>query len=127
MNTIRALILYALFMAVVGMAATLYLPESGSFGFNTRAATALASGFGAALLASLWAALLARGIGWAHTAALLTGLAAAGVFGWRAWLSWSAVQGGASEKTYAATCITMMTGASLLLAGFLALKRRGPA
>lgn len=115
----RLLVIYSVFLLLVAVAAVIYLPEAGTFGFNDKAKTALISGGTAAAISLLWAYLLSRGQLWAGWAALVTTGLLAGVFIWRSIVSWQAVQGGEGHKSYAATLISLMAAASLAL--FIAL------
>jgi hypothetical protein len=96
---------YGGFLIAIGVIGYLSNPE--------KAATALASGGTFGALSIAWGVLLRRGKGWARRGALATTGFLTAVFAWRATVSWLAVQGGQSEKLFAAVLITSMGVASL--------------
>jgi uncharacterized membrane protein (UPF0136 family) len=109
MNTTTAgyLILYGAFLIVMGLLGYLSNPE--------KAKTALMSGGTFGTLSILWGVLGARGVRWSLPAALAaTGLLAL-VFAWRASVGWLAVIDGKREKLFAASLITLMLVASVLM------------
>lgn len=109
------LIRYGAFLFFVALAAVFYDPKSGQFGFNAAAKTALISGGVCGGLSILWGCLLGTGARWPLWAARAsTGLFLA-AFAWRSTVSWTAYFGGAADKWYAATLITLMAVASLAL------------
>jgi len=89
-----------------------------------KAATALVSGGTFGALSIVWGVLLRRGRGWARSAALATAGFLTAVFAWRATMSWLAVQGGQSEKLFAAVLITAMGAASVATVYVLLARRR---
>jgi uncharacterized membrane protein (UPF0136 family) len=84
-----------------------------------KATTALISGglFGG--LSVLWGILLARGQSWSRWAAIATTSLLTAVFAWRASVSWAAFSEGQPEKWVAATIISVMGLASLLMMALL--------
>ena len=120
----RWLITYGLFLFAVAVAAVIYDPGSGRIGFNAAAKTALISGAVCGGLSLLWGFLLMAGANWPWWGALGSTSLFLAAFGWRSSVSWAAYAGGASEKWYAATLITLMAGASLALLIKLWLGRR---
>src|SRR5688572_13838306 len=109
MNTQTAgyLILYGGFLIVMGLAGYLSNPE--------KAKTALMSGGTFGALSILWGFLGARGVRWSLPAAIVTTGLLAVVFAWRASVGWLAVLDGQSEKLFAASLITLMLAASVLM------------
>lgn len=98
---------YGLFLIAIGVVGFLSNPE--------KAATALISGGTFGGLSLLWGILMARGKRWSRTAALVTTLLLTVPFGWRAVLGWKAVAAGQSEKVVAATLISLMLAASVVM------------
>ena len=98
---------YGAFLAAMGLVGYLSNPE--------KATTALISGglFGG--LSMLWGILLARGQSWSLWAAMATTGLLTVVFAWRASVSWVAFSEGQPEKWVAATIISVMGLASLLM------------
>ena len=78
------LLLYGLFLFEVAVAAVMYNPVNGQFGFNAAAKTALISGGFCGGLSLLWAFLFWRGARWALIAAMLTTALFLAAFTWRA-------------------------------------------
>ena len=109
MNTKTAgyLILYGAFLIVMGLLGYLSNPE--------KAKTALMSGGTFGALSIVWGVLGARGVRWSLPAAVLTTGLLALVLGWRASVGWLAVIDGKREKIFAASLITLMLAASLLM------------
>jgi hypothetical protein len=113
-GTARSLFAYGAFLFGIAVVAVMYDPASGQFGFNAAAQTALISGGICGGLSILWGFLLPNHR-WPIWAALgSTGLFLA-AFVWRSAVSWTAFAGGAAEKWYAGTLITMMALASVAL------------
>ena len=120
MNTKAAgyLILYGVFLIVMGLAGYLSNPE--------KARTALMSGGTFGALSILWGVLGARGVRWSLPVAIVTTGFLALVFAWRATVGWRAVMDGQSEKLVASVLITaMLAGSALML--LCLLKARKPA
>ena len=109
MNTKTAgyLILYGAFLIVMGLLGYLSNPE--------KAKTALMSGGAFGALSIVWGVLGARGLRWSLPAALATTGLLALVFAWRASVGWLAVIDGKREKIFAASLITLMLAASVLM------------
>jgi uncharacterized membrane protein (UPF0136 family) len=109
MNTKTAgyLILYGAFLIVMGLLGYLSNPE--------KAKTALMSGGTFGALSILWGVLGARGLRWSLPAALATTGLLVLVFAWRASVGWLAVLDGKREKLFAASLITLMLVASVLM------------
>lgn len=106
-KTINCLIFYGGFLILAGLAGYLLNPE--------KAKTALMSGGTFGALSILWGVLGARGVRWSLPAAIVTTGLLALVFAWRATVSWLAVLGGSSEKLMAASLITLMLAASMVM------------
>ena len=109
MNTKTAgyLILYGAFLIVMGLLGYLSNPE--------KAKTALMSGGTFGALSIVWGVLGARGVRWSLPAALATTGLLTLVFAWRASVGWLAVIDGKREKLFAASLITLMLAASVLM------------
>src|SRR6266496_5281575 len=109
MNTKTAgyLILYGAFLIVMGLLGYLSNPE--------KAKTALMSGGTFGALSLVWGVLGARGVRWTLPAAVVTTGLLALVLIWRASVGWLAVIHGKREKIFAASLITLMLAASLLM------------
>ena len=109
MNTKTAgyLIFYGAFLILCGLLGYLSNPE--------KAKTALMSGGTFGALSILWGVLGARGFRWSLPAALATTGLLALVFAWRASVGWLAVIDGKREKLFAASLITLMLVASVLM------------
>ena len=106
-KTVGYLILYGGFLILMGVLGYFSNPE--------KAKTALITGGVFGVLSILWGFLGARGFNWSRWAAVFTtGLLALACI-WRAFLSWSAVINGESNKTFAALVITAMLAASVVL------------
>ena len=102
---------YGAFLVVMGLAGYLSNPE--------KATTALISGGVFGGLSVLWGILLARGQSWSRWAALVTTALLTAVFTWRASVSWAAFSEGQPEKWVAATLISVMGLASLMMVTLL--------
>ena len=109
MNTKTAgyLILYGAFLIVMGLLGYLSNPE--------KAKTALMSGGTFGALSLVWGVLGARGVRWTLPAAVVTTGLLALVLVWRASVGWLAVIDGNREKLFAASLITLMLAASVLM------------
>ena len=109
MNTKTAgyLMLYGAFLIDMGLLGYLSNPE--------KAKTALMSGGTFGALSIVWGVLGARGARWSLPAALVTTGLLALVFAWRASVGWLAVIDGKREKLFAASLITLMLAASVLM------------
>src|SRR5438093_7792485 len=109
MNTKTAgyLILYGAFLIIMGLLGYLSNPE--------KAQTALLSGGTFGVLSIVWGVLGACGVRWTLPAAMVTTGLLALVLGWRASVGWLSVIDGKREKIFAASLITLMLGASLLM------------
>jgi uncharacterized membrane protein (UPF0136 family) len=109
MNTKTAgyLMLYGAFLIVMGLLGYLSNPE--------KAKTALMSGGTFGALSIVWGVLGARGVRWSLPVALATTGLLALVLGWRASVGWLAVIDGKREKLFAASLITLMLAASVLM------------
>jgi uncharacterized membrane protein (UPF0136 family) len=122
MNTKTAgyLILYGAFLIVMGLLGYLSNPE--------KAKTALMSGGTFGALSIVWGVLGARGVRWSLPAALATSGLLALVLSWRASVGWLAVIDGKREKLFAASLVTLMLVASvLMLLGLLKARKTGDA
>lgn len=106
---------YGIFLVTVGIVAVLYDPKTGQLGFNAAAKTALISGAICGGLSLVWGGLLARGISWARWGAVASTTLFLAAFTWRSIASWTAFAGGQPEKWFAASLITGMWTASVLL------------
>jgi len=120
------LVVYGLLLFEVAVAAVIYNPVNGQVRFNPAAKTALISGALCGGLSLLWALLLWRGARWPFIGAMLTTTLFLAAFVWRASAAWAAFAGGASEKGYAASLITLMSLASLALIVLLLRERVMP-
>jgi uncharacterized membrane protein (UPF0136 family) len=98
---------YGVWLFLVGVIGFLSNPE--------KAKTALMSGGLFGSLSVAWGALMRKGVSWALPAALATTGFMVLVFTWRAWVSWSAVLQGNSEKLVAACLITGLWAASVIV------------
>ena len=109
MNTKTAgyLILYGAFLIIMGLLGYLSNPE--------KAQTALMSGGTFGALSIVWGVLGARGVRWTLQAAMVTTGLLALVLVWRASVGWLAVIDGKREKIFAASLITLMLAASVLM------------
>src|SRR5947208_4707093 len=109
MNTKTAgyLILYGAFLIVMGLLGYLSNPE--------KAKTALMSGGTFGALSIVWGVLGARGVRWTLPAAAVTTGLLALVLVWRASVGWLAVIDGKRENIFAASLITLMLAASVLM------------
>src|SRR5688572_20898745 len=109
MNTKTAgyLILYGAFLIVMGLLGYLSNPE--------KAKTALMSGGTFGVLSIVWGVLGARGARWSLPVAVVTTGLLALALAWRASVGWLAVLDGQSEKLFAASLITLMLAASVLM------------
>jgi uncharacterized membrane protein (UPF0136 family) len=109
MNTRTAgyLIFYGGFLILCGLLGYLSNPE--------KAKTALMSGGTFGALSIVWGVLGARGFRWSLPAALATTGLLTLVFAWRASVGWLAVLNGKREKLFAASLITLMLAASVLM------------
>ena len=109
MNTTKAgyLIFYGAFLILCGLLGYLSNPE--------KAKTALMSGGTFGALSIVWGVLGARGVRWSLPAALATTGLLALVLAWRASVGWLAVIDGNREKLFAASLITLMLAASVLM------------
>ena len=109
MNTKTAgyLILYGAFLIIMGLLGYLSNPE--------KAKTALMSGGTFGTLSIVWGVLGARGVRWTLPAAMVTTGLLALVLVWRASVGWLAVIDGNREKIFAASLITLMLAALVLM------------
>ena len=109
MNTKTAgyLILYGAFLIIMRLLGYLSNPE--------KAQTALLSGGTFGALSIVWGVLGARGVRWTLPAAMVTTGLLALVLVWRASVGWLAVIDGKREKLFAASLITLMLAASVLM------------
>jgi uncharacterized membrane protein (UPF0136 family) len=117
-KTAGYLILYGVFLIVIGLLGYLSNPE--------KARTALISGGSFGSLSILWGVLGARGMTWALLAARVTTSLLGAVFIWRATVSWMAVAGGQPEKRTAAILITIMLAGTVAMLIGLCRGRKGP-
>ncbi len=111
LNISRTLFYYGAWLFLIGVAGYLSNPE--------KAKTALMSGGFFGSLSILWGALTRKGMFWALNAAVATTGFITVVFTWRAWVSWSAVMNGQSEKLMAAVLISALWIASALVLPYL--------
>jgi hypothetical protein len=109
------LLRYGLFLLSVGIVAVMYDPKTGQLGFNPAAKTALVSGGICGGLSLAWGGLLGRGFSWARWGALVSSSLFLAAFTWRSIASWMAFAGGQTEKWFAASLITGMWFATVLL------------
>lgn len=109
------LIIYGVVVLVIAILAVMYRPAAGEIGFNPTAKSALIAGGICGGLAILWGILLGQGMNRARIAAIVTAVVFAAAFTWRGILAWHAFAGGQSEKWYAASMISAMWIASVLL------------
>src|SRR5437867_430720 len=109
MNTKTAgyLMLYGAFLIVMGLLGYLSNPE--------KAKTALMSGGTFGALSIIWGVLGARGVRWSLPAAIVTTGLLTLVLVWRASVGWLAVIDAKREKIFAASLITVMLAASVLM------------
>lgn len=113
------MIVYGLFLCVMGLAGYLSNPE--------KARTALMSGATFGAIAVILGLLAQRGFNWTRGAGLVLATLLSGVFIWRASVSWMAVFGGQSGKLTAALLITAMGLASIAMLVIAARALRGKA
>ena len=106
-KTARYLMLYGVFLIVMGLLGYLSNPE--------KAKTALMSGGTFGALSILWGVLGVRGFQWSRWAAIISTSFLALVFGWRASVVWPAILQGNSEKLYSASLISLMLLGSLVM------------
>ncbi len=102
-----ALFIYGSWLFLVGVVGFLSNPE--------KAKTALMSGGLFGSLSLLWGVLIHKGVRWAIDAAMGMTAFVTMVFTWRAWVSWSAVLQGQSEKMIAALLISALWLASVIV------------
>jgi uncharacterized membrane protein (UPF0136 family) len=109
MNTKTAgyLILYGGLLIVLGLLGYLSNPE--------KAKTALMSGGTFGALSIVWGVLGARGFRWTLPVAIVTTGLLALALTWRASVGWMAVLDGESDKLFAASLVTLMLAASVLM------------
>jgi len=106
-KTVGYLILYGAFLIIMGLLGYLSNPE--------KTQTALLSGGTFGALSIVWGVLGARGVRWTLPAAVVTtGLLALALV-WRASVGWLAVIDGKRENIFAASLITLMLAASVLM------------
>lgn len=98
---------YGVFLIGIGLLGFLSNPE--------KARTALISGGTFGGLSLVWGICMARGKRWSRVAAMVTTFLLTVVFGWRATVGWMAVVAGQSEKVVAATLISLMLIASVVM------------
>lgn len=103
----RWLFIYGAFLLFAGVAGFLSNPE--------KAKTALMSGGTFGMLSIVWGVLYGRGITWSRKAAFGTIIFLTIVFSWRAAAGWMAVIEGSSEKLFAASLITLMLTATIIM------------
>ena len=106
-KTAGYLILYGAFLIIMRLLGYLSNPE--------KAQTALLSGGTFGALSIVWGVLGARGVRWTLPAAMVTTGLLALVLVWRASVGWLAVIDGKREKLFAASLITLMLAASMLM------------
>jgi len=106
-KTAGYLMLYGAFLIIMGLLGYLSNPE--------KAKTALMSGGTFGTLSIVWGVLGARGVRWTLPAAMVTTGLLALVLVWRASVGWLAVMDGKREKLFAASLITLMLAASVLM------------
>ena len=106
-KTAGYLILYGAFLIVMGLLGYLSNPE--------KAKTALMSGGTFGTLSIVWGVLGARGVRWTLPAAMVTTGLLALVLVWRASVGWLAVIDANREKIFAASLITLMLAALVLM------------
>ena len=106
-KTAGYLMLYGAFLIIMGLLGYLSNPE--------KAKTALMSGGTFGTLSIVWGVLGARGVRWTLPAAMVTTGLLALVLVWRASVGWLAVIDGNREKIFAASLITLMLAALVLM------------
>ncbi len=106
-KTARYLMLYGVFLTVMGLIGYLSNPE--------KAKTALMSGATFGALSIMWGVLGARGFRWSRWAAIISTSFLALVFAWRSSIVWPAILQGNSEKLYSASLIGFMLIGSLVM------------
>lgn len=111
-NLGKCIIGYGVFLLLMGVAGYLSNPE--------KAITALISGGVFGSLSLVWGILLVRGHAWSRWAALVTTIFLAGVFTWRATVTWTKVAEGNVDKWVAAALISAMGLASFITLALLA-------
>jgi uncharacterized membrane protein (UPF0136 family) len=99
MTNSKLLIGYGVFLFLCGLAGFISNPAA--------AKTALISGSVFGGLSVVWGLLLAKGFGFALVAGIFTAMLLCGVFGWRSTVSWQRVMDG-DPKAFAASLITLM-------------------
>ena len=120
------LLVYGLFLIVLGFAGALFNPATGVVGFNAAAVSGVIAGGVGGVLSIIWGLCLMNGFCWARIAAIVTTALFAVAFGWRGVTAWMGVADGVAAKWYAATVISAMTILSLaMLVRLLARHRTG--
>lgn len=103
----RTFLFYGIFLILVGVAGYLSNPE--------KAKTALMSGGTFGLISIALSFAMTKFFTLARGAGLVVTLMLAGVFTWRSHASWTAYFGGQPEKWFAATLISSMLVASIVV------------
>jgi hypothetical protein len=111
----KPLIIYGAVLIVLGLAAVMFVPETG-FGFNKKAISGLIVGLLGGGLAVAFGMLARAGKNWAITAGLVLAFALLVMCSHRAFLGWRQVNAGYPEKRYAAVLVSLMALASLITA-----------
>ena len=109
----RILRVFGTVVVLLGLASVLYAPGVG-FGYNAHGISGLIVGAVSGLLAFAFAGAAGKGRPWAPTAGVVLAFLLLVAAGGRAAMAWRKIAAGTSDKTYAATLITLMAVAALV-------------
>ncbi len=109
----RILRVFGTVVLLLGLASVLYAPGAG-VGVNWHGKSGLIVGAVAGVLAFVFAGAAGRGRSWSLPAGIVLAFLLLVSAGGRAAMAWRKIASGASDKTYAATLITLMAAAALI-------------